>query len=69
MADHYEGRGLSLEQAANRAVEQIPVRGGRDYAVGRVVEWGLQRGGLIDVRLFYVIVEEDAEAPFRTEKP
>lgn len=67
MADRYEGRGRSLEVAANRAVEQIPPREGRDFAVGRVVEWGIQRGGFVDTPIFYVIVEEDPDAKFRGE--
>ncbi|RUW26832.1 hypothetical protein EN858_30245 [Mesorhizobium sp. M4B.F.Ca.ET.215.01.1.1] len=69
MTERYEGRALSLEEAAVRAVDQIPWREGRDYAVGRVVEWGLQRGGFIDTKLYYVIVEEDPNADFRTEGP
>ena len=67
MIERYEGRGASLEDATNRAVEQIPPQDGKDYATGRVVEWGLQRGGFIDQRLFYVIVESDDDAAFRTE--
>lgn len=66
MSQRYEGRGTSLEQAADSAVKQIPARPGRDYAVGSVVEWGIQRGGFFDSTLFYVIVEEDENAPFRT---
>ena len=64
--DRIEGIGRTLGEAADKAVEQLPARPGRDYRVGRVVEWGLQRGGFIDAPVYYVAIEEDPNAPFRT---
>ena len=62
----FEGVDRSIDGALGRAVRKIPPRHGRDIAVGRVVEIGVQRGGFIDELLYYAIVEEDLNAPART---
>jgi len=66
MPKTYEGRGRSVEEALSRAHAQIPPSAHRDFATSRVVEWGMQKGGIANATLHYVIVEEDPNAPFRT---
>lgn len=65
----YEAVGATLEEALRKAHDQIPPRQGRDFAVSKVVTWGMQTGGFVLSRLFYVVVEEDENAPFRTDEP
>lgn len=60
----YEGTGQTLESALEAAHKQIRPRHGRDFAVSRVVEWGMQRGGFSDTKLFYVkVIEEEHAEP------
>ena len=65
----FEGVGLTLEEAAASAHARVPIRPHRDFAVSKVVGWGLQRGGITDQTRFYVQVVEDPEAPFRRDAP
>lgn len=58
----YEATGKTLEEAATKAHMQIPPRHGRDYAVSRVVEWGVQIGGFTGARVFYARLIEDVDA-------
>jgi hypothetical protein len=62
----FEGVGRTLDEAFANAVTKIPPRTGRDFSVGRAVEVGVQRGGLIDNLLYYAVVVEDQQAPART---
>jgi len=66
MAVRYEGTGQSVEAAVQQAHMKIPPSDGRDFTVSKVVDWGMQYGGFIPTRLFYAVVEEDPDAPFRT---
>ena len=63
----YEAIGGTLEEAVAKAHDQIGPRQGRDYAVSRVVTWGMQTGGFVPSRKFYAVVEEDPDADFRTD--
>ena len=67
MTTTYEAIGDTLEEALTKAHDQIPPSEGRDFAVSRVVTWGMQAGGFIFTRKFYVVVDEDPNAPFRTD--
>ena len=67
MATQYEGTGKSIEAALENAQMQIPPSEGRDFTVSKVVDWGMQFGGFVPAKLFYVIIEENPDAPFRTE--
>ncbi|MDB5584770.1 MAG: hypothetical protein JWR80_9946 [Bradyrhizobium sp.] len=62
----YEGTGASIEAALKAAHDQIPPREGRDFTVSTVKNWGMQFGGFVQATLFYVTVEEDENAPFKT---
>jgi hypothetical protein len=62
-----KGRARPFEAAVAQAHMQIPPTEGRDFTVSKVVEWGMQYGGFIPTQLFYAIVEDDLNAPFRTE--
>ena len=64
-----EAIGDTLEEALEKAHNQIPPSAGRDFAVSRVVDWGMQTGGFVFSRKFYVVIEEDPSAPFRTDPP
>lgn len=66
MNARYEGVARTIDAALHKAQQQVPRRDGRDFTVSKVVEWGGQRGGFIDETLYYVVVEEDPDAPFRT---
>ncbi|TMJ04741.1 MAG: hypothetical protein E6G97_04360 [Alphaproteobacteria bacterium] len=63
---YYEAIGDTLEQAVERAHAQIPPRRERDFAVSRIIEWGMQRGGITGAQVFYVKLIEDETAPFKT---
>ena len=63
----YEGVAGSLEGALRKAHDKIPPREGKDFAGPRVIDWGMQRGGFVDARLFWVRIVEDEFAPFKTE--
>jgi hypothetical protein len=59
----YLGIGNSIEDAVRVARAKIPIREGRDFVICRVLQWGYQRGGFVDVRQFYaLVVEEDLPA-------
>jgi hypothetical protein len=62
----YEGTGATIEEALKEAHDQIPPRDGRDFTVSKVKDWGMQFGGFTMQTLFYVVVEEDENAQFRT---
>ena len=62
----YEGTGESIEAAVRQADMQIPPSDGKDFTVSKVVEWGMQYGGFIQMTLYNVVVEEDRGAPFHT---
>jgi hypothetical protein len=62
----FEGVGNTLEQALAKAHSHIRPRPGRDFAISRVIDWGMQRGGFTDAVVFYVKVVEDKHAPFKT---
>lgn len=64
-----EAIGDTLEEALTKAHDQIPIRMGTDFAVSRVVEWGMQTGGFVFSRKVYVAIEADLDAPFRTDPP
>ncbi|KFG90319.1 hypothetical protein BV98_001521 [Sphingobium herbicidovorans NBRC 16415] len=55
----FEGTGTTIEEALDAAHMQIPIPVGSDITVSRVVDWGMQYGGFIPQRTFWVIVEED----------
>lgn len=55
----YEGTGVTIEAALEAAHMQMPIPPGSDITVSRVVDWGMQYGGFIPQRTFWVIVEED----------
>ena len=63
----YEGIGETFDQALARAHDQIPPRQGRDFAVSRVIETGMQRGGFTQVRRVWVRVIELEDAPFKPD--
>ena len=63
----FEGAGASVEEALSAAQSQIPPRQGRDFSTSRVVEWGMQFGGFIPEKLYYVRIVEDPNAPFKTK--
>jgi hypothetical protein len=63
----YQGIGKTLDEAISAAHDKIPPREGRDFAVSRVVELGMQRGGFTMERLFLATVIEDEFAPFNTK--
>ena len=62
----YHAIGNTLEEALEKAHRQIPPRSGRDYAISRVIDWGMQTGGFVPSRSFYVRVVEDEHSPFMT---
>lgn len=62
----YQGVGPTLEEATKAAHDQIHPRPGKDFTVSKVLSWGMQFGGFSQITSFYVIVEEDEHAPFRT---
>lgn len=64
-----EAIGDTLEEALGKAHDQIPIRTGTDFAVSKVLEWGMQTGGFVFSRKFYVVIEADLNAPFRTDPP
>lgn len=55
----YHGLGTTLEEAVKAAHAKIPIRKGRDFVICRVLQWGYQRGGFVDVKQFYALVIED----------
>ena len=61
----YEGTGPSIQDALGAAHIQIPVQPHNDFTVSRVVDWGMQYGGFNPTALYWVIVEEDRNAPLR----
>lgn len=63
----YEGIGTTIEAALLAAHARIPMRPHRDFTTSKVVGWGMQRGGLTDQSRFYVQVEEDPDARFRSD--
>ncbi len=63
----YEAIGGTLEEAVTKAHDKIPLRPGRDFVVSRIVNWGMQTGGFVFDRKYYAVVEEDENAPFRTD--
>lgn len=67
MATIYEAIGSTLEEAVTKAHDKIPLRAGRDFVVSRIVNWGMQTGGFVFDRKYYAAVEEDENAPFRTD--
>lgn len=62
----YEGLGETIDQAIWRAQLQIPLRSGRDYVTCKVIDWGFQRGGFFDTKMYWIRVIEDPNADFRT---
>lgn len=62
----YQGLGETLEDAVRNAHSKIPPRAGRDFVVCRVMDWGYQRGGFMDSKLFYAKVIEDEFSPLKT---
>jgi hypothetical protein len=62
----YEGTGKTFEEAIDQAHSQIPPRPGRDFAIAKVIEFGMQRGGFLMAKLFYAKVVEDENAPFKS---
>jgi hypothetical protein len=62
----YVGIGATIEEALACAHDQIPFGPGTDYTASRVIDWGMQFGGFIPERLFYVKVIQDEHAPFMT---
>ncbi len=64
-AEVYEGIGTSLEEAIRTAHSQIKIRPGRDFTTSRVIDWGMQFGGLTEETVYYVKVIEDETAPFK----
>jgi hypothetical protein len=64
--DVYEGIGDTIEKAVENAHAQIPPREGRDFAISRVIDWGMQRGGFTRATIFYARVVEDEYSPFKT---
>lgn len=63
----YDGIGSTVEAALSCAQDKIPLRPGRDYTRSRVVEFGLQRGGIADESLYVVRIVEAEDAPFLTK--
>jgi hypothetical protein len=62
----YEGLGETLEAAVEQATRKIPPRPHRDFVVSRIVEWGMQIGGLTGAKNFYAKLIEDENAAFKT---
>lgn len=58
MAQRFEGTGATIEDALDAAHMQIPIPSGSDITVSHVVDWGMQYGGFVVQRMFWVIVEE-----------
>lgn len=67
MATTYEAIGDTLDDAVAKAHDKIPLRAGRDFVVSRIVNWGMQTGGFVFDRKYYATLEEDENAPFRTD--
>jgi hypothetical protein len=67
VAKRYEGTGDTIEAALEAAHMQIPPSEGSDVTISKVVDWGMQYGGFVPATLFYVIVEQDLDAPIRTQ--
>ncbi|PDT21900.1 hypothetical protein [Rhizobium hidalgonense] len=63
----YDGVADTLEDALRVAHGKISFRSGHDYTTSRVVDWGMQFGGFAGETLFYVRIEEDPDAPFKTK--
>ncbi|MDR6661940.1 tRNA A37 threonylcarbamoyltransferase TsaD [Tardiphaga robiniae] len=62
----FEGLGTTLDEALSAAHDQIAGRTGFDFAISKVVEWGMQRGGITGQRLIWVKVVQDKSAGFKT---
>jgi len=62
----YEGTGKTVDEAIDHAHSQIQPRPGRDFAISKVIEFGMQRGGFSMAKLFYAKVIEDENAPFKS---
>jgi hypothetical protein len=59
----YEATGKTLDAAAVKATRKIPLRPHTDFRTSRVIEWGVQSGGITDQDVFYVkVIEEYADA-------
>lgn len=63
----FEGVGSTVQEALEAAHRQIPPQPHRDFAVSRVLDWGMQMGGFVNEKLFYVRIVEDADAQFKTK--
>ena len=66
-ASSFEGVGTTVEAALAAAHARIPRRPHKDFTTSKVVGWGMQRGGLTDQTWFYVQVEENPDARFRSD--
>ena len=64
----FEGRGSTIEEALKKAHAKIPQTAGKDFAISKVIDWGMQFGGFAQATLFYVVVEEDKSAAFKTDQ-
>lgn len=62
----FEGVGSTIDEALRAAHRQLPIPPGRDYTVSRVRDFGMQFGGFAGATTFYVVVEQDVDAEFRT---
>jgi hypothetical protein len=60
----YEGVGETLEEALRQAHDRIPALGqGKDYTLSRVIDWGMQYGGIAMQYRVWVRVVEDRTTP------
>ena len=64
----FQGVGRTVDEALTLAHRKIPPRSGRDWTTSKVVELGVQFGGFMHSTRFYVVVEEDPNAPFRSDE-
>ena len=62
----FYGLGDTLEEAIEVAHRQIPLRHGKDFAISRIVDFGMETGGFVNARKFYARVVEDEHSPFMT---
>jgi hypothetical protein len=63
----YEGVGATLEEALRVAHAKVPPPGpGKDYNTSRVVESGVQFGGITGQTVFWVRLIEEPYSEFKT---
>lgn len=65
VSETYEAVGSNIEEAVAAALAKIPFKKGKDFVQCRVVDWGYQRGGFADSKVFWAVVAE-SDGTFKT---